>query len=71
MKRRTSNASLDAVCSFSSSLTSARQRSDERTSVARKFFAANVDLPDPDAPTRTTSDPSGTSSARPDDGLIA
>ena len=36
-----------AAWSFSSSLTSPRQKSDERTSVGRKCFAAKVDLPEP------------------------
>ena len=53
MKCRSSNASLVAAWSFSSSETSPRQKSDESTSVGRKCVRANVDFPEPDAPTRT------------------
>ena len=55
----TSNASRVTVWSFSSSPTRPRQKSDETTSVGRKCRAANVDLPEPDTPTRTTSDSFG------------
>ena len=56
MKCRTSNASFVAPCSFSSSATRPRQKSDERISVGMKCFRANDDFPDPDGPTRTTRD---------------
>ena len=44
---------------FSSSLTIARQASDDRTSVGRKCLRANVLLPDPLGPIRTTRDSLG------------
>src|SRR6185369_15630017 len=44
---------------FSSSDTSARQKSDERISVGLNCLRANVDFPQPDGPIRTTSDNSG------------
>src|SRR3954471_15420314 len=52
--RSTSKASLVTAWSFSSSLTIARQASEERTSVGRKCLRANVLLPEPLGPTRTT-----------------
>src|SRR5262245_15642754 len=64
MKWSSSNASFVADWSFSSSATRPRQASDETISVGRKCVRANVDLPEPLAPTRTTSESSGTSSAR-------
>ena len=48
------NAALVAAWSASSPETIARKRSDERISSAAKWRAANVDLPAPAAPTRTT-----------------
>ena len=59
MKCRTANASWVAAWSFSSSETRPRQKSDEMTSVGLKWVRANVDLPAPDGPTRTTSASSG------------
>ena len=59
MKCSTSNASRVADWSFSSSLTSARQKSEEMTSVAAKCRAAKVDLPEPDMPIRVTRQRSG------------
>jgi hypothetical protein len=59
MKFSTSKAAAVAAWSFSSSLTSARQKSEEITSVGRKCRAANVDLPEPEMPISTTSDSSG------------
>ena len=54
MKRSTSKASFVTAWSFSSSLTIARQASDERISVGRKCLRANVLLPEPLGPIRTT-----------------
>jgi hypothetical protein len=45
--------------SFSSSETSARKPSDDITSVGMKCLRANVDLPHPDGPIRTTRESSG------------
>ena len=59
MKCKTSKAALVAAWSFSSSLTRPRQKSEEITSVGRKCFEANVDLPDPDTPTNVTRQSSG------------
>src|SRR5258708_31779536 len=59
MKCSTSKASTVADWSFSSSLTSPRQKSDEMTSVGRKTRRAKVDLPEPDGPINTTSESSG------------
>ena len=59
MKCSTSKAALVAGWSFSSSLTSPRQKSDEITSVGRKCFAAKVDLPEPETPTSVTTQSSG------------
>ena len=59
MKCSTSNASLVAAWLFSSSDTSPRQESDDSISVGLKCFRANVDLPEPDAPIRTTKESSG------------
>src|SRR5262245_55043968 len=53
-KCKTSNASFVTVWSFSSSLTIPRQASDERISVGRKYLRANMLLPEPLGPTRTT-----------------
>ena len=47
MKCSTSKASAVAAWSFSSSLTSPRQKSDESTSVGLKCSRANVLLPEP------------------------
>ena len=54
MNRSTSNAAGVADWSFSSSATRPRQKSEEMTSVGLKCARANVDLPEPVAPTRTT-----------------
>ena len=54
MKCRSSKASLVTVWSFSSSQTIPRQASDERISVGRKCLRANVLLPEPLGPMRTT-----------------
>ena len=54
-----SKASPVADWSFSSSDTSPRKKSDDRISVGLKCVRANVDLPEPVGPTRTTSDSSG------------
>ena len=59
MKCSTSKAALVADWSFSSSDTSPRQKSDDRTSVGRKCRAAKVDLPEPDTPTSATRESSG------------
>ena len=59
MKCRTSKAASVAAWSFSSSATSPRQKSDDSTSVGRKWRAANVDLPEPVTPTRATRQSSG------------
>ena len=48
-----------ASCEVSSSLTRARQWSDETTSLGRKCFDANVDLPEPEVPTMATRQNSG------------
>ena len=56
MKCRTAKASFVTVWLFSSSLTMARQASDDNTSVGRKCLRANVLLPDPLGPIRTTRD---------------
>src|SRR5580704_9178056 len=61
MNRSTSKASLLTAWSFSSSLTIARQASDERTSVGLKCLRANVLLPEPLGPIRTTRDRLGIS----------
>ena len=58
-KCSTSKAALVAAWSFSSSDTSPRKKSEDRTSVGRKWLAANVDLPDPVTPTRATTQSSG------------
>ena len=55
-KCRISKASFVADWSLSSSLTMPRQASDERISVRRKCLRANVLLPEPLAPMRTTRD---------------
>src|ERR1700722_10073568 len=55
----TSNASPVASWLFSSLLTSPRQKSEEITSVGLKCFRANVDLPHPLGPIRTTRQSSG------------
>ena len=57
----TANASSVAVWSFASSATSPRQKSDEIVSVGRKCDAANVLLPEPEAPISTTRHGSGSS----------
>ncbi len=54
MKCKTSKAALLTVWSFSSFETIARHASDESTSVGAKCFRANVLLPDPLGPMRTT-----------------
>jgi hypothetical protein len=54
-----SKASPVADWSFSLSDTSARQKSEETTSVGRKCFRPNDDLPEPEGPTSRTSDSSG------------
>ena len=54
MNRRTSKASLVTPWSFSSSPTIPRQKSEERISVERKCLRANVLLPEPLGPMRTT-----------------
>ena len=54
MKWSTSKASFVTAWSFSSSLTIPRQASDERISVGRKCLRANVLLPEPLGPIRTT-----------------
>ena len=58
---RTANASSDAPWSFGSSATRPRQKSEEITSVGRKCCAANVLLPEPEAPISTTRHGSGRS----------
>ena len=55
------NAGRVAAWSPGSPAIAARNASDERTSSGAKWRAANVDLPAPAAPTRTTSDGSGSS----------
>jgi hypothetical protein len=55
----TANASVVASRLFSSSLTSPRQKSEERTSVGLKCLRAKVDFPDPEGPTSTTRQSSG------------
>jgi hypothetical protein len=50
---------LVAAWLFSSSETRPRQKSEDNTSVGLKCLRANVDLPQPEGPTRTTSDSSG------------
>jgi len=52
--------------SFSSSATSARQASDDTTSVGLKCARAKVLLPAPDAPMSTTSERSGIESFIPE-----
>src|SRR3984885_5499207 len=64
MYSSTSNASVVAVWSFSSSATSPRQKSLEITSNGPKCWRANVVLPEPDTPTSTTRDSSGMRSSR-------
>jgi hypothetical protein len=64
MNSSSANASSDAAWSSGSSATIARQASDDTTSVGRKCFAANVDLPEPLAPIRSTSENAGRSRAR-------
>jgi hypothetical protein len=59
MKCSSSNASFVAAWSFGSSDTAARHQSEERISVGLKCFAAKVDLPEPEAPTKSTSENSG------------
>ena len=54
-----SNASSDAAWFISSSLSIPRKKSDDRTSVGLKCLRANVDLPQPDGPTSSTSANSG------------
>ena len=63
MKWSSSNASADADWSFSSSATRPRQKSDEITSVGLNRSRANVDLPEPLTPMRTTRLSSGTPSS--------
>ncbi len=63
MNRSTSNASLVADWSFSSSATRPRQKSEEITSVGLKCARAKVDLPEPVTPTSTTRLSSGMLSA--------
>src|SRR5258708_33106280 len=58
-KCSTAKASSLALWSFSSSETSPRQKSDERTSVGLKWVRAKVDLPQPEGPIRTTNASSG------------
>ena len=50
--------------SVSSSETAARNASEESTSVGRKWRAAKVDFPEPEAPTSATSESSGTISTQ-------
>jgi hypothetical protein len=59
MKCRASKASFVADWSFSSSETRPLNASEESTSVGRKWRAANVDFPEPDGPTSTTSESLG------------
>ena len=56
MKCSTSKASFVTAWLFSSSLTIPRQASDDSTSVGRKCLRANVLLPEPLGPIRTTRD---------------
>ena len=60
MKWSSSNAAGVADWSFSSSATRPRQKSEEITSVGLKCARANVDLPEPVTPIRTTRLSSGT-----------
>ena len=64
MYSRTSNASFVAAWSATSSATSPRQKSLDTTWNGPKCFAANVDLPLPDAPTSSTSPSSGSLTSR-------
>ncbi len=59
MKCSSSKASGVAAWLFSSSDTRPRQTSDDRISVGLKCRRANVLLPEPDTPTRTTRESSG------------
>ena len=59
----TSKASAEADWSFSSPETRPRQKSELTTSKGSKTRAAKVDFPDPETPTSTTSDSSGTGSS--------
>ena len=59
MKCSNSNASFVTAWSFSSSQTIPRQASDDSTSVGRKCLRANVLLPEPLGPMRTTSESLG------------
>ena len=59
MNCSSSKASFVAAWLFSSSDTMARQSSDDRISVGLKCFRANVLLPEPDTPMRTTMESSG------------
>ena len=56
MKWRSAKASFVTAWLFSSSLTMPRQASDDSTSVGKKCLRANVLLPDPLGPIRTTRD---------------
>ena len=66
------NAGFVAAWLAGSPLISARNASEDRTSSGAKWRAANVDLPEPAAPTSTTSDGSGTSSTSGsgEDGMV-
>lgn len=57
-------ASEVALWSFSSSLTTPRQKSEPITWVGLKCLAAKVDLPEPETPTSRTSPIRGTPSTR-------
>jgi hypothetical protein len=60
MKCSRAKASFVTARLFSSSLTMPRQASDDSTSVDKKCLRANVLLPDPLGPIRTTRDRLGT-----------
>src|SRR5207249_2710000 len=59
MKCNSAKASFVTAWLFSSSLTIPRQASDDSTSVGKKCLRANVVLPDPLGPIRTTRDSLG------------
>ena len=64
MKKRTANAAGLALWSPSSSETSNRHWSEERTSLGLKLAAAKLDLPAPAGPTRATSEDGGRTISR-------